>query len=125
MSSSKELYKRFLGLCQKWPLDETKVGRDYGEYFRAQLAKRFPHGELGKVESPKSTELYISALERIVSNKYYNENSLKRSSASGMEAEFCKDAVSNLNLEALQKMEEQTMIEKLKRVLSFKFVDSK
>lgn len=122
MSSSQQLYKRFINLCQKWPKDESKYGRDFGEYFRNKLTPEFPHGEASHLENPRKVDEAISALERIAENRYFSENPLKRSSASGLEGWACKEAVSTDNLRELQEQEENTLIKKLSEALNFKFL---
>lgn len=107
-------------MCQKWPTDERKRGRDYGEFLRAQLGRRFPHGELGKVDEAAEVERALGALERIANNTYYNENPLKRSSATGLSAESCSDAISNQSLAEL-KADETSLVARLKKSLSIKF----
>lgn len=118
---SRELYRRFKSLCQKWPKDETKLGRDYGEYFRQQIGAHFPQGELSQVKDIDLVDQQLSSLERIVNNTYYNENPLKKSSASGMEAWACREAVSTEGLRTIHEQEEASLINKLKDGLRFKF----
>lgn len=38
-------YRRFLKLCEEWPVDETKRGRDLGAYLRQRVAQAFREGE--------------------------------------------------------------------------------
>uniref|UniRef100_UPI00398F4615 ubiquinol-cytochrome-c reductase complex assembly factor 2 isoform X2 n=1 Tax=Pristiophorus japonicus TaxID=55135 RepID=UPI00398F4615 len=38
-------YRRFLKLCEEWPLDHTKKGRDLGAFLRQQVAQAFREGE--------------------------------------------------------------------------------
>ncbi|MEJ1271005.1 ubiquinol-cytochrome c reductase complex assembly factor 2 [Cricetulus griseus] len=38
-------YRRFLKLCEEWPVDETKRGRDLGAYLRKRVAQAFREGE--------------------------------------------------------------------------------
>lgn len=123
--TSKDLYRRFAALCQKWPKDESKVGRDYGEVFRAQLTEQFPHGELGEVKDPKRVAAAIGALERIANNNFFNENPLKRSSASGLEAWACHEAISNEGLKSVQEQDEMSLINRLMSTMSAKFLGSR
>lgn len=120
--ASQQLYKRFINLCQKWPKDDTKYGRDFGEYFRVKINAEFPHGEVSHVRDPGKLDEALSALERIANNNYFNENSLKRSSASGLEAWACREAVSTDNLKTLQEQEETSLIKKLTEALNVKFI---
>lgn len=122
--SSKELFKRFVNLCQKWPKDDTKVGRDYGEYFRSQLVRYFPHGEQSELKNTKEVEKAISSLERLANNQYYNENPLKRSSASGLEAWACKRAISNEGIKLMEE-DEKSVVQRLLNTLNVRFTFSK
>uniref|UniRef100_H2N055 Mitochondrial nucleoid factor 1 n=2 Tax=Oryzias latipes TaxID=8090 RepID=H2N055_ORYLA len=38
-------YRRFLKLCEEWPRDETKKGRDLGTFLRQRVASAFREGE--------------------------------------------------------------------------------
>lgn len=38
-------YRRFLKLCEEWPVDESKRGRDLGTYLRQRVAQAFREGE--------------------------------------------------------------------------------
>lgn len=119
--STRELYRRFLSLCRKWPTDEQKTGRDYGEMFRKQISSKFPQGELTINESPKELEKGLSALERLANNSYYNENPLQRSTASGLEAWACREIISNESMKILQDEDHASVLSRLKHALSIKF----
>lgn len=119
--SSRELYRRFLALCKKWPKDEQKPGRDYGEVLRKQFSEKFPQGELGAVESPIELDKSLSALERIANNIYYNENPLKRSSSTGLEVWAVREANSNETMKHMREEDEKTLFNRLKSLLSEPF----
>lgn len=38
-------YRRFLKLCEEWPRDEFKKGRDLGTFLRQRVALAFREGE--------------------------------------------------------------------------------
>lgn len=38
-------YRRFLKLCEEWPRDESKKGRDLGTFLRQRVASAFREGE--------------------------------------------------------------------------------
>lgn len=38
-------YRRFLKLCEEWPRDESKKGRDLGTFLRQRVAHAFREGE--------------------------------------------------------------------------------
>ncbi|XP_054578394.1 ubiquinol-cytochrome-c reductase complex assembly factor 2 isoform X1 [Eptesicus fuscus] len=44
-------YRRFLKLCEEWPVDETKRGRDLGAYLRQRVAQAFREGENTQLRS--------------------------------------------------------------------------
>jgi len=123
--STKELYSRFSRLCQRWPKDETKAGRDFGEVFREKLNKHFPHGDLGKVSDPSEVVKVIEPLERIAENKYFNENPLKRSSSTGLETGTLRYAISNEGLKLIHDQDEATLFKRLKSRLGIKLSGSK
>lgn len=123
--TSRELYRRFTNLCQKWPKDESKSGRDYGEFFRDQLAKHFPNGEHGQIVDPEAAETSLKSLERLANNVYYNENPLKRSSASGLEAWACNEIISNEGIKRLQDDDESSILYRLRKSMSMKFLTTK
>lgn len=119
-----DLYRRFSSLCLKWPKDTTKAGRDYGEFFRTQFSKHFPHGQQTHVKNAKELDRALGSLERLADNKYYNENPLKRSSATGLEGWACREAISNEAMKLIDE-DESSMINRLKNVLNVRFSLSK
>uniref|UniRef100_A0A8D0EVA8 Mitochondrial nucleoid factor 1 n=1 Tax=Strix occidentalis caurina TaxID=311401 RepID=A0A8D0EVA8_STROC len=38
-------YRRFLKLCEEWPVEETKRQRDLGAFLRQRVAQAFREGE--------------------------------------------------------------------------------
>nr|XP_046197419.1 ubiquinol-cytochrome-c reductase complex assembly factor 2-like isoform X2 [Oncorhynchus gorbuscha] len=38
-------YRRFLKLCEEWPRDESKKGRDLGTFLRQRVTHAFREGE--------------------------------------------------------------------------------
>lgn len=122
--SSKELFQRFARLCQKWPKDESKLGRDLGEAFRQELNEHFTHGDLGQVKNPERVRAILEPLERLVDNQYFDENPLKRSSASGLDLGVLGDVISNEGLKVMQDQDEGSIINRLKSSLSMRFTDS-
>lgn len=125
MSSSKELYRRFQSLCQRWPVDKGKSGRDLGEYYRQHFAKVFPHGQLSSLEDIKLIEAQIEALENVASNKYYNVSTLLKSTSTGLEPTICDQAMTNEGLEQAKELNEQSVIQQLKMLLSDPHVNAK
>eukprot|EP00069_Balaena_mysticetus_P022375 bmy_14346T0 len=56
-------YRRFLKLCEEWPVDETKRGRDLGAYLRQRVAQAFREGENTQYPRPKDTSFSGLSLE--------------------------------------------------------------
>lgn len=120
--TTKDLFKRFTTLCQKWPKDNSKAGRDYAEFFRQELGELFPQGELSHIKDIEKLKARLQALERIASNQYYTGNPLRRSSASGMEAWACREAISNEAIKSVREHDETRLIRRLKTNLNVKIL---
>uniref|UniRef100_A0A8C6BIR9 Mitochondrial nucleoid factor 1 n=1 Tax=Monodon monoceros TaxID=40151 RepID=A0A8C6BIR9_MONMO len=56
-------YRRFLRLCEEWPVDETKKGRDLGAYLRQRVAQAFREGENTQYPRPRDTSFSGLSLE--------------------------------------------------------------
>ncbi|XP_005309415.1 ubiquinol-cytochrome-c reductase complex assembly factor 2 isoform X2 [Chrysemys picta bellii] len=48
-------YRRFLKLCEEWPVEETKRGRDLGAFLRQRVAQAFREGESTQYPRLKDT----------------------------------------------------------------------
>ncbi|XP_016314470.1 ubiquinol-cytochrome-c reductase complex assembly factor 2-like isoform X2 [Sinocyclocheilus anshuiensis] len=48
-------YRRFLKLCEEWPKDESKKGRDLGAFLRQRVASAFREGENTQFPRAKDT----------------------------------------------------------------------
>lgn len=125
MSSTKQLYKRFVHLCQKWPLDKEKTGRDLGQFIRDHFSSQFPHGELSSLKNAASTEAQLQALENIASNKYYNVTKFNDSTASSIRPGDCDSVLSNESLQIAKDFNEESVLTKLKVFLSTPHLEKK
>uniref|UniRef100_A0A452HY23 Mitochondrial nucleoid factor 1 n=1 Tax=Gopherus agassizii TaxID=38772 RepID=A0A452HY23_9SAUR len=56
-------YRRFLKLCEEWPVEETKRGRDLGAFLRQRVAQAFREGESTQVSA--AGHLYLQSLPPI------------------------------------------------------------
>ncbi|CAH2221418.1 ubiquinol-cytochrome-c reductase complex assembly factor 2 [Pelobates cultripes] len=63
-------YRRFLKLCEEWPVDESRGGRDLGAFLRQRVAQAFREGENTQVQDPESCDHMFDSLSRINSNFY-------------------------------------------------------
>lgn len=51
-------YRRFLKLCEEWPRDDYKKGRDLGTFLRQRVASAFREGENTQV-----SQCFVTATE--------------------------------------------------------------
>ncbi|XP_072278679.1 ubiquinol-cytochrome c reductase complex assembly factor 2 [Pyxicephalus adspersus] len=65
-------YRRFLKLCEEWPVDETRRGRDLGSFLRQRVAQVFREGENTQIQDPEVCDQMYESLNRINSS-YYKE----------------------------------------------------
>lgn len=42
-----KLYKKFLQVCEQWPVDHNRLGRDLGEHLKGSLVPRIKKSEIG------------------------------------------------------------------------------
>ncbi|XP_013861755.1 ubiquinol-cytochrome-c reductase complex assembly factor 2 [Austrofundulus limnaeus] len=63
-------YRRFLKLCEEWPRDETKKGRDLGMFLRQRVAAAFREGEDTQIADPEKCDQMYESLARINGNVY-------------------------------------------------------
>lgn len=59
-------YRRFLKLCEEWPKDESKKGRDLGTFLRQRVASAFREGENTQVGELLSELLHVLPLWQIL-----------------------------------------------------------
>ena len=41
-----KLYKRFLQVCEQWPVDQNRLGRDLGEHLNRNLVPRIKNAQI-------------------------------------------------------------------------------
>ncbi|TKC49599.1 hypothetical protein EI555_016531 [Monodon monoceros] len=111
-------YRRFLRLCEEWPVDETKKGRDLGAYLRQRVAQAFREGEntqgsfahfLGgfvfQVSEPEACDQMYESLARLHANYYKHKYPRPRdTSFSGLSLEEYKLILSTDTLEEFKEM---------------------
>ncbi|XP_043356226.1 ubiquinol-cytochrome-c reductase complex assembly factor 2 isoform X1 [Dermochelys coriacea] len=84
-------YRRFLKLCEEWPVEETKRGRDLGAFLRQRVAQAFREGESSQIADPANCDQMYESLVRIHTNFYKNKYPrLKDTSFTGVTVEECK-----------------------------------
>ncbi|XP_036027522.1 ubiquinol-cytochrome-c reductase complex assembly factor 2-like isoform X2 [Onychomys torridus] len=90
-------YHCFLKLCEEWPVDKTKRGRDLGTYLQKRVAQAFWEGE--------NTQMYQS-LAQLHLNYYKHKYHCPRdTSFSGLSMKEYKLILSIGTLEEFQEMD--------------------
>uniref|UniRef100_A0A3Q3XS74 Mitochondrial nucleoid factor 1 n=1 Tax=Mola mola TaxID=94237 RepID=A0A3Q3XS74_MOLML len=65
-------YRRFLKLCEEWPRDEYKKGRDLGTFLRQRVASAFREGEntqFPRVRDTSFTGVTVEECKLLLSEK--------------------------------------------------------
>ncbi|KAE8601273.1 hypothetical protein XENTR_v10013610 [Xenopus tropicalis] len=98
-------YRRFLKLCEEWPVDETRVGRDLGAFIRQRVAQAFREGESTQVDDPDACDEMYASLNRMNTN-YYREKypRLQDTSFTEVTAEEYKMVLASDNLKQMEEM---------------------
>ncbi|KAL9961586.1 hypothetical protein ACROYT_G030553 [Oculina patagonica] len=108
-----KLYKRFLQVCEQWPVDQNRLGRDLGEHLKGNLVPRIKNDQI----DPKEAEKMLDSLIKISTNYYRNKYPrIKETAFTGDNLQTCKAAASfYLSSDMQKKSKEQTWWEKLIR----------
>ena len=67
---SLRLYKDYLALLEKWPLDKLKEGRDLAQELRRQFRAEFTHGERTNVKNLKESQERLASWKRLCNNEH-------------------------------------------------------
>ncbi|XP_001377827.1 ubiquinol-cytochrome-c reductase complex assembly factor 2 [Monodelphis domestica] len=123
MSASR--YRRFLKLCEEWPLDETKRGRDLGAYLRQRVAQVFREGENTQIAEPETCDQMYESLARLHSNYYKLKYPRPKDTCfSGLTVEECRIVLATDTLEEFKEMN-KGLWKKLQEKLASKSLDDK
>ncbi|XP_029429165.1 ubiquinol-cytochrome-c reductase complex assembly factor 2 [Rhinatrema bivittatum] len=97
-------YRRFLKLCEEWPLDDTKQGRDLGAFLRQRVAQAFREGESTQVSDTETCDQMYDSLARINSSFYrYKYPRLRDTSFTEVTLEECRMVLAT---DSMKQMEE-------------------
>eukprot|EP00073_Rattus_norvegicus_P055858 XP_341497.4 PREDICTED: ubiquinol-cytochrome-c reductase complex assembly factor 2-like isoform X2 [Rattus norvegicus] len=120
-------YRRFLKLCEEWPVDETKRGRDLGAYLRQWVAQAFWEGENTQIAEPEACDQMYESLARLHSNYYkYKYPRPRDTSFSGLSVEEYKLILSASLILSTDTLEEfQEMNKSVWRKLQEKFLPTR
>ncbi|OCT77785.1 hypothetical protein XELAEV_18028880mg [Xenopus laevis] len=98
-------YRRFLKLCEEWPVDETRVGRDLGAYIRQRVAQAFREGESTQVDDPDACDEMYASLNRMNTNCYREKYPrLQDTSFTEVTAEEYRMVLASDNLKQMEDM---------------------
>ncbi|XP_003220442.1 ubiquinol-cytochrome c reductase complex assembly factor 2 [Anolis sagrei] len=96
-------YRRFLKLCEEWPVEESKRGRDLGTFLRQRVAQAFREGENTQIPDPVTCDEMFESLARIHTNHYKTKYPrLKDTSFTGVTVEECKMVLATDSLKQLE-----------------------
>lgn len=84
MSGGSNLYHRLRTVCNSWPINIKKDGRDFGQYLRKKLISVCKEGEKTKLDE-QYWEPRIAALERLQNDYHHKEFYAEFKSASAVE----------------------------------------
>lgn len=108
-------------LCEEWPLDKEKIGRDLGEVLRKRVFAAFRQGENTQLEqSIWECDRFYDSLQKIHVNHYRNlYPRIQETNCTGFTLEDCRLMTSSDTLAKLQNLK-LTKKQRIKNWLSVK-----
>lgn len=114
-------YRKFFRLCEEWPLDHTKQGRDLAVFLRSKIAEAFKMGENAQIADTAKCDSAYESLQKLNTNFYRNKfaslTTEKTVGASGLSFQECKIVMATESLNEL-KSEETGFLAKLKKTFT-------
>ncbi|XP_059416026.1 ubiquinol-cytochrome-c reductase complex assembly factor 2-like [Carassius carassius] len=106
-------YRRFLKLCEEWPKDESKKGRDLGTWLKQRHRSQFHKGEKCEISDPEKCDQMYESLPRII-NIVYKEKfpRAKDTSFTGVTVEECRILLATGNADEEKKGLRKTLMER-------------
>lgn len=71
MSASR--YKKFMDICRRWPVDDTKTKRDLGAVIRQKVLSSFSQGEATNIQNTTECDQQYESLYKLSSDFYKNK----------------------------------------------------
>lgn len=91
-----QLYREFLNLFKRWPIDATKKGNDLGEYLRKKFVNSFTKGESSENIDLNYWTNALAELKRIANNEFVDKYPRNKGTAAlGVGKEQCRVVLSN------------------------------
>ncbi|NP_001279403.1 ubiquinol-cytochrome-c reductase complex assembly factor 2 [Callorhinchus milii] len=98
-------YRRFLRLCEEWPIDRTKKGRDLGTFLRQRVAQVFREGESTQIADVEKCDQMYESLIRLNTNYYRTKfPRLTNTSFTGVTVEECQAVLATDNMKQMEEM---------------------
>lgn len=98
-----KIYRSYLELLKKWPVDATKKERDFAGYLRERVKRTFRTPELPSDQDERECWRTYESLNRIADNHHYQKyQRYTSSSATGLTAEQCKTILSEEFIKLLE-----------------------
>ncbi|NXQ64389.1 UQCC2 factor, partial [Anthoscopus minutus] len=102
-------YRRFLRLCEEWPVEDSKQQRDLGSFLRQRVAQAFREGENTPISDPEACDQMYESLVRIHTNFYKNKYPrLKDTTFTGVTVEDCRSILATDILKQMEDMKKGT-----------------
>ncbi|NXA82169.1 UQCC2 factor, partial [Thryothorus ludovicianus] len=103
-------YRRFLRLCEEWPVEETKRQRDLGSFLRQRGAQALVcHLCPLQIADPEACDQMYESLVRIHTNFYKNKYPrLKDTTFTGVTVEDCRGILATDILKQMEDMKKGT-----------------
>ncbi|NWV55103.1 UQCC2 factor, partial [Daphoenositta chrysoptera] len=102
-------YRRFLRLCEEWPVEEARLQRDLGSFLRQRVAQAFREGENTPIPDPEACDQMYESLVRIHTNFYKNKYPrLKDTTFTGVTVEDCRTILATDILKQMEDMKKGT-----------------
>ena len=96
--SAASRYKRFLKLCEAWPADPTKQGRDISPVIRQRVLNAFYAGDGTHLDDPKKCDSDYEIMHRLVTNYHrarYESDIVRNIAALGITYDECHTFMSS------------------------------
>ena len=121
VSMSAARYRNFFKLCEAWPVDPTKTGRDLSTVIRQRVADAFKMGENSQIANAAKCDKDYESLHRLTTNFYkmkYEDRTAKRTvGATGLSYEECRAVMATESLDEL-KHDQTSLFERLKQTFT-------
>ncbi|NXH63831.1 UQCC2 factor, partial [Rhabdornis inornatus] len=102
-------YRRFLRLCEEWPVENSKQQRDLGSVLRQRVAQAFREGENTPISDPEACDQMYESLVRIHTNFYKNKYPrLKDTTFTGVTVDDCRRILATDILKQMEDMKKGT-----------------